>query len=168
MALTIHFSVNSAFCGAIDNVDNMSLKDTTNMLRTYFSNNNMTITNLPNTATNDTMLIDICVDNTCDLQLETPHNIHAMLQNASMNNNVIAMKIYIANGADVNARFASGWTALISASTFGSIDAIAELIKCGADINAKDNDGWTALMYASFYNHTNAAILIASQHGCNK
>ena len=55
----------------------------------------------------------------------------------------------IAQGADVNAKDESGWTALLNATHNCCNDIIQYLVTQGADVNAKDESGWTALMWAA-------------------
>ena len=52
--------------------------------------------------------------------------------------------------AIVNARVASGHTALHFASICGNEALVRELMAYGADINIKCNGGWTPMMWASF------------------
>ena len=65
----------------------------------------------------------------------------------------------IDKGADVNAKTADGWTALMSASSSGYVGSdghlkvVQALLAKSADVNAKSNDGWTALMSASGKGH---------------
>ena len=49
------------------------------------------------------------------------------------------------NGADVNAKGYSDWTALMHASNYGHKDVVELLIEKGADISAESTGGWTAM-----------------------
>lgn len=71
-------------------------------------------------------------------------------------------EILIANGADVNARDSSGWTALMYASRDGNIEIINLLVENGADTNIKDNYGRTAIMIASEYEKKDVEELLFS------
>lgn len=57
-------------------------------------------------------------------------------------------------GADVNAKYFLGWTALTSASKNGHTETVKLLIEKGADVNAKNILCVTALTLASIYGHT--------------
>ena len=52
----------------------------------------------------------------------------------------------INNGADVNAKTAQGFTALIYASRDGFLKTVDHLITNGAEIDAQTSFGYTALM----------------------
>jgi len=57
-----------------------------------------------------------------------------------------------------------GYTALMYAVRFGTVDEVKGLISAGSDVNAKDNNGWTALLMASSsgtYDWTDINILEA-------
>ncbi|MCL1857486.1 MAG: ankyrin repeat domain-containing protein, partial [Kiritimatiellaeota bacterium] len=74
-------------------------------------------------------------------------------------------------GADVNAKDSSGDTALYSAVTWGSIEAVEVLLAAGADPDLQDRNGDTALMSASQgYNagcREKALMLIAAGANAN-
>ena len=87
--------------------------------------------------------------------------------------NIDAVKQHLADGADVNAKNDSGWTALHiaamkataveSTSTIDEQLEIAELLICrGAEVNAKDKCGRTPLHQAArHFSKEIAALLIA-------
>ena len=56
------------------------------------------------------------------------------------------VKFLIDHGADVNAKTAQGFTALIYASRDGFLKTVEHLITNGAEIDAQTNFGYTALM----------------------
>jgi ankyrin repeat protein len=62
---------------------------------------------------------------------------------------VAQVKALIATGAEVNARDAEGWTALMMAVAADDSDCVKTLIAARADVNAKDNEGHTALQVAA-------------------
>ena len=59
------------------------------------------------------------------------------------------MSVLLDRGADVDAKSAIGWTALMIASQEGRPSCISMLLDGGADVNAKNDNGVTALMGAS-------------------
>ena len=56
------------------------------------------------------------------------------------------MKFLIDHGADVNAKTAQGFTALIYASRDGFLKTVNHLITNGAEVDAQTSFGFTALM----------------------
>ena len=63
------------------------------------------------------------------------------------------------DGADVNATFGFGTTALILASQNGHLDIVCELLKCdNIDVNHQGERGFTALMYAINKGHFNIVV----------
>ena len=56
------------------------------------------------------------------------------------------VKFLIDHGADVNAKTAQGFTALIYASRDGFLKTVEHLITNGAEIDAQTSFGYTALM----------------------
>lgn len=77
------------------------------------------------------------------------------LMNAVANSNLVLVKLFLNNKADVNLMCGDGRTALRAAIQFQSYDAnpgryeiIKTLIDAGADVNAADKDGQTNLMFA--------------------
>ena len=73
------------------------------------------------------------------------------IHKAARSGNIEAVKLLIANGADVNARDKDGETPLHKASSRGEKEIIELLIAKGADVNAKDNSSheWTPIAVAS-------------------
>ena len=71
------------------------------------------------------------------------------IHSAAGNGNLAAVKQYLQDGADVNARAKDGRTPLIFAARDGRLDVVKYLVDKGADVNAKDKKGWTPLMWAT-------------------
>ena len=59
------------------------------------------------------------------------------------------VRLLLEKGADVNANYPSGVTALIWASREGHLNVVKLLLEKGADVNARDKFGRTALMMAA-------------------
>jgi ankyrin repeat protein len=71
----------------------------------------------------------------------------------------------LAHGANVNARDASGSTALMRAE-----DALCAqtLLEAGADVNAQNENGWTALMYqVGRAPYDDLAVKVVLQYGAD-
>ena len=54
------------------------------------------------------------------------------------------IKLLLANGAEVDARSASGWTALMRACNAGNYDCARLLLDAGADSTIRNAEGYTA------------------------
>ncbi|HZW61589.1 MAG TPA: ankyrin repeat domain-containing protein [Candidatus Babeliales bacterium] len=70
------------------------------------------------------------------------------------------IKLLLEHGADINAKDANGYTALMHAITEDDIESAHLLLEYGADINATDAFGFTALMWAAVGNNTEAVKLL--------
>ena len=69
------------------------------------------------------------------------------------NGDVAQVRKLIDAGADVNAKYDDGSTALMWAASHRHADIAKMLLDAGADVNAKDYAGETALMYVSAGEH---------------
>jgi ankyrin repeat protein len=65
--------------------------------------------------------------------------------NAAYNKKNDLVEYLITQGADVNAKEPSGWTALMFAEMVGEVESVKFLIEAGADLNSKTNKDETAL-----------------------
>ncbi len=79
---------------------------------------------------------------------------------AAKRGDLVAVKGFIVNGADTNAKDKNGGTALIFASGNGHIEIVQALLDKGADVNAKTNQGLTALRLASQEGHKEVVQLL--------
>jgi choloylglycine hydrolase len=72
------------------------------------------------------------------------------------------VKLLLEKGAEVNARSATGYTVLMSATEAGSgcADTIQHLLARGADVNAQDDHGNSALLGSVWWGNTEAAELL--------
>ena len=61
------------------------------------------------------------------------------------------LRLFIENGADVNARNSKGKTVLMQAMQYQSTDIVELLLNKGAAIETQDHDGKTALMWLLYY-----------------
>lgn len=64
--------------------------------------------------------------------------------------NLATRQWLLSEGAPVEARDASGWTALFHASTWHKPRVVRLLLEAGADVNTRDNGGRTPLMGAAW------------------
>lgn len=74
----------------------------------------------------------------------------------------------IADGADINAADAHGWTPLMRAAKNHHLKAVAELITAGANLAAETRNGWNALSIAVKAGSPQIIALLASVGGTAK
>ena len=72
------------------------------------------------------------------------------LANAVVADDAERVHYLLAHGANIDARFLDGTTALTNSTRFGFTDLVTALIAAKADPNATDTSGWTPLMYAAW------------------
>jgi quinoprotein dehydrogenase-associated probable ABC transporter substrate-binding protein len=72
------------------------------------------------------------------------------LANAIVADDAERVRYLLAHGADVNARFLDGTTALTNATRFGFNDLVTVLLDGKADPNGADISAWTPLMFAAW------------------
>lgn len=85
---------------------------------------------------------------------------HSRLILAARDGDVALVGELLDGGADVNARLADGWTALMVAALHNHLDLADFLLRMGADPRAKTVTGWTALSIAARKGYTEIARLI--------
>lgn len=86
------------------------------------------------------------------------------LYEAARKGDAAEVKALLDKGADVNAKFRYGATALFKAAERGNTEVVKLLIERGADVNVKDTFyGATALSWALQKGHTAAVIAILSK-----
>src|SRR5262249_53125379 len=73
------------------------------------------------------------------------------LARAAVADDAAAIRTLVAAGQPVNAKDASGWTALIWAARLGRTEATRTLLQAGANPDLADSyiNGWTPLMHAA-------------------
>ena len=79
--------------------------------------------------------------------------LNSRLFDAATTGDATAVRVAIAEGADLEARGSGGMTALIAATKGNRIDAALALIDAGADVNAKDDIVDSAYLYAGARGH---------------
>ena len=79
---------------------------------------------------------------------------------AARTGNIKAIKQYLADGADANARNADGATILSWVALLGQTEIAELLIQRGADVNARNRDGGTPLHGAAFLGQTETVELL--------
>jgi ankyrin repeat protein len=82
---------------------------------------------------------------------------------AMANEDLFEMLRHLRQGVSANVQNNAGWTPLLFASSFGSLEAVEELVFLGAEVNAAENDGWTALMFAANNDHADVAAHLISK-----
>ena len=85
------------------------------------------------------------------------------LINAAKRGNIEAVKSALADGADMNANDADGWTALHQSAFYGPKEVVELLITRGANLNAKEKDGWTPLDQAAYGGNKEIAELLITK-----
>jgi hypothetical protein len=90
------------------------------------------------------------------------------LMRASAKSDAVEVQRLLSAAADVNARDASGWTALMFAARGdGAPEVVAALLKAGADPNARSSMGQTPLMAAANGSPEKLRLLIAAGASVN-
>ena len=83
---------------------------------------------------------------------EDADEVLAPLWVAALNGNVAQAVALLDQGADIEARNLSGWSALHFATMEGHLEVVALLLDRGADSEAVDIAGWSTIMFASLKN----------------
>jgi len=87
------------------------------------------------------------------------------LFDAADEGNIKAVKQYLANGVDVNAKGWQGETSLHKAAHSGQKEIVELLIANGADMNAMNDEGETPLDWAILNDETEIADLLRKHGG---
>lgn len=75
------------------------------------------------------------------------------LHKAAKQNDAVRVSQLLAEGAQIDARDASGATALLTATHANAVEAAKVLIEAGSDVNAKDNINDSPYLYAGARGH---------------
>ena len=87
---------------------------------------------------------------------------------AAINRDIDMLKLFLKEGADVNAKDAGGMTALnCSCANEGSLEIAKYLVEIHANVNDQDYRGWTALIFASCNGHVDIVKLLL-ENGADK
>lgn len=77
-----------------------------------------------------------------------------------MNNDVMAVKCAIGQGADIESKDFLDRTPLMLASYFGNIEIVKLLLEQGVELNARNKDNNTALILAGYFGNTDIVELL--------
>lgn len=97
--------------------------------------------------------------------LPTPVHDRGAVLRAAETGDLRTLRRLIADGADIHASDAHGWTPLMKAAKNHHLKAVAELITAGANLNAETRNGWNALSIAVKAGSPQIIALIASAGG---
>lgn len=102
----------------------------------------------------------------CPSLLAADNTMTVQLHKAAAADDAAAIKALIAEGAEIDARDASGATALLVATHGNRVNAAQALIESGANVNAKDNIEDSPYLYAGARGHLEILKLTLS-HGAD-
>src|SRR5947209_9715880 len=101
----------------------------------------------------------------CRRQRQAAHVAGQALLQATETGDVVQMETLLAQGADVKARNAHGWTPLHVAAAGGDPTVVALLLRHGADVHAQSHIGTTPLDNATLRGSRKAVIDLLVAHG---
>jgi len=84
------------------------------------------------------------------------------LNSAAAANNLLAVRLLLANGAEVDSRQAGGFTPLHNAAQNGQVELVELLLQHGADPQARSSDGRTPLDFAREAGNRQAMEILAA------
>jgi ankyrin repeat protein len=93
-------------------------------------------------------MLKLMIDHGANVNMVSELNGQTPLFSAAAADNIKAMALFLACGADINAKDQYGTTVLHEAASFAQVPAIEMLVASGAVIDARDNEGQTPLYYA--------------------
>jgi ankyrin repeat protein len=80
---------------------------------------------------------------------------------AARDGDVCLLTEMIDSGANVNATYAGGWTALMTAALYDRHEVASALIARGADARLQNDTGWTALLIAERKGHARVTAILS-------
>src|SRR5215471_12239594 len=95
---------------------------------------------------------------TDDSEAAQGHSSWTSLHRAARRGDIVAVKLLLAEGADINARSSIDETPLFLALEHKA--AVELLLANGANANIKRSDGWTPLHWAALYGHKDVLELL--------
>lgn len=111
-----------------------------------------------------TALLALALALTASAQTDPKQALHEQLYEAARKGDAAEVKALLDRGADVNARFRYGATALFKAAERGHTEVVKLLIERGADVNVKDTFyGATAISWALQKGHTGVVRAILAK-----
>ena len=111
--------------------------------------------------TSDISIVQELLENGADTNIQNNDEFSALMIASRTKDNDKIVGMLLKHGANVNMqscklylpRFSGGLSALMIASSEGSINTVLMLLEYGANMNAQNSNGWTALMFAKENGH---------------
>jgi cytohesin len=111
-------------------------------------------------------IAELLINSGADMNAAGPFGGETPLHTSVLSRNIPLVRLFLARGADVNARNLRGLTPLHQAAQRGHKEIVELLIQKGAEVNARDEDGLTPLDYTQADEpHVKAAAEILRRHG---
>ncbi|MCX6355104.1 MAG: ankyrin repeat domain-containing protein [Candidatus Aureabacteria bacterium] len=89
------------------------------------------------------------------------NELNSQLIEAASNGDIERTKGLLKKGANANASYDNGYSALMKSAAFGKVETMKLLIQHGADVQSKEkNNGRTAIFYAAYAGHLDAVKLL--------
>ena len=120
----------------------------------------------------DIPIVQKLLENGANINIQNNDGFSALMIASRTKDNDIVVSMLLKHGANVNMQSNkvdissnSKLSALMIASSKGSINVVLMLLEYGADVNAQNSNGWTALMFAKKYAHREVVKILKKHEG---